>query len=394
MIHYFNPGHETAVSNSSPYYMAPANVAVMQKELAFLPAWYADRGDVVLTVDEIDRNFLLHLSENLLFGVKGITLNDLNCYPDHYVRLWGVSPQAIHYFEELNLIYNLQLQLPVWNEELIYLTGRQSGNESLGILCDSIKIFSDFAIPRLFYSVEDIELAVEKSSFQLLAKAPYSSSGRGLLWLPMDGLTRTERQILHGMIKKQGAVSVEKVLDKQIDFAMEFDSDREGNIHFMGYSFFYTNNKGAYLGNYIGSQTHIEEIITAKISLSLLNEVKDHLIEILSKKYAPYYTGCIGVDMLIYKEENVYKLHPCVEINLRSNMGLLALHISENYIDSKSQGQFRLDFSAKEGEIFHRHNEMMKTHPALFYGGRIVSGYLPLCPVHATSHYWAYILVS
>lgn len=394
MIHYFNPGHETAVKNSSPYYTAPANIVSMQKELSFLPAWYGATGDLILTEGNIDSEFYGHLLENLPSLPKTITVQGLCHYPSVEVSLWGVSPQAIYYFQELNKEYEASLKVPAWNEIYTYLNSREAARDCLTEIISNIPEISKEIIPRFYGNLDDIEDAVCRSSQQLLAKAPYSSSGRGLLWLPITGLTRTERQILHGMLKKQGSVSVEKVLDRCIDFAMEFISDGNGNIAFAGYSLFYTNNKGAYQGNYLGSQEIIIKELTAKASPVILEKIKSELITVLKEKYAPVYKGCIGVDMLIYKEGEGYKVHPCLEINMRYNMGYLAVRLFENYIHPLSYGKYHLDFSSKEKEIYSRHKQMGTQYPTVFKDNRLIEGYLPLCPVDVESRYWAYIVVE
>ena len=46
-IHFFNPGHETAILQGSENYTPPANVQRMIKELSYLPVWYADPADFV-----------------------------------------------------------------------------------------------------------------------------------------------------------------------------------------------------------------------------------------------------------------------------------------------------------------------------------------------------------
>ncbi len=98
--------------------------------------------------------------------------------------------------------------------------------------------------------------------------------------------------------------------------------------------------------------------------------------------------------MMIYKDENGYKLHPCVEINMRYNMGYLTLRLFENYIDPSSEGRFYIDFSAKEGYIYKTHLDMQKENPAKFFNGKLKSGYLSLCPVEEHSRYRAYVLIE
>lgn len=179
-----------------------------------------------------------------------------------------------------------------------------------------------------------------------------------------------------------------------MDFAMEFIIDSHGNVSFEGYSLFETNNKGAYLANFIGSQKSIYKQLTDKISPELLEKVKIKLSEILKEEFSPYYKGCIGIDMMIYKEKGNYRLHPCLEINLRYNMGYLSAMLYEKYIEPTSHGKFIIDFGAMEGEIYKKHQQMLTSYPPLMREGRITSGYLSLCPVNKESRYRAYILIE
>lgn len=392
-IKYFNPGHETAVNNASPYYTPPANIAAMQEELSFLPAWYADREDKVL-VDSKDEVYYSYLTEKFSTLAQPVSQNELTLYRNANVSLWGVSPQAIRYFEELNKELEINLDIPEWSEEYKYLNSRLAARDCLSELINSILLLSQAVTPQFYTNLDNINRAVNASAYQLLAKAPYSSSGRGLLWLPATGLTRTENQILHGILKKQGSVSIERVLDKQMDFAMEFMADGKGNIAFAGYSLFYTNAKGGYEANYIGSQESIIEQLSEKISLDLLDSVKKKLIDIMSKKVATLYNGCIGVDMLIYLEDNEYKLHPCVEINMRYNMGFLTCRLYENYIASESYGKFYIDFNPKAEEMYKNHLLMEEKHPIRIENDKITSGYLSLCPINRSNRYRAYVLVE
>lgn len=393
MIYYFNPGHETAVKNGSPYYMAPANVAAMRYELSFLPAWYAHDEDVVLVENAVADDFYNTLSEKLKLGAKAVTKDQLVEYKGMEVSLWGISPQGICYFEEIDRRDSLSLTIPKWDDRFVYLNSRESARDILEILINNNSDLSGELLPQFFSSLDAIEDHVSQYPVQLLAKAPYSSSGRGLLWLPVGELTRTERQILHGMLKKQDTVSVERALNKQVDFAMEFYSDGSGDIRFVGYSLFETNKKGAYLGNILYSQSDIEARLGEMIPIYLLGKTKDDLLAILSRKYG-FYKGYIGVDMMIYRDEDSYGLHPCVEVNMRANMGVVAINIQQRYVSPLSKGKFYIDFSAKEGEIYTNHLKMKDQLSPQFEDNKLKQGYMSLCPVHPQSHYRAYIVIE
>lgn len=397
MIHYFNPGHETAVMNGSKYYMAPSNVANMLSDLAFLPAFYATNNDFIYLQTKLPYEFACFWNDKFRISPSTFTKKDIPNIKDglknRHVNFWGISPQASHLFESLNNEHNLSLLIPEWDDRYKALNDRHTSGKCLEYIVNSNKRFSGQIIPKFFTSLDDIENYISSNSKTLfLAKAPYSSSGRGLLWLPIGGLTRTERQILHGHIKKQGSVSIEKVLDKKLDFAMEFYLNNK-EVHFKGFSLFQTNEKGAYISNYLGNQEDILNKISQYIPFETLKQAEKLLSDYLKKQYSSFYNGYIGVDMMVYEEAGKLQLHPCVEINARYNMGLLANNISERIVDKNSEGYFYIDFSSKPSETLNKHTEMAQKYPLVLSENKIISGYLSLCPILPQTMYRAYILV-
>ncbi|NDW09154.1 hypothetical protein [Dysgonomonas sp. 520] len=395
MIHFFNPGHETAVLNESQYYMAPANVVAMQQELALLPAWYASDSDWVFVWNEDDKRYcdsIFNLFDRKInvFSEKDIPLyhHELKCQE---VILWGVSPQAIFFWEQLSEKYSLDLNIPKWDRNYRHLCSRNFANLILKEIIEKTG-GDNFIIPRFVSSLSEVENILSSEHGRFLAKAPYSSSGRGLLWLPEIELTRTERQILTGMLKKQGEVSIEPVLNKKMDFAMEF-MVTENVVNFEGYSVFSTNNKGAYIGNIVDCQSELERKLTAYVDKSIFDNIKHILIELLQKYVSAYYQGCIGVDMMIIEKDGKYLVHPCLEVNMRYNMGYLSLKLFENYIGADSNAFFQIDFSLKKDEILKKHQEMSENMPLNVRKSRITEGYLSLCPITENSKYHAYMIV-
>jgi hypothetical protein len=397
MIHYFNPGHETAVLNASKYYRPPGMVAKMQEDLALLPQWYASPGDFVFTEKNIPNDllpFALHPSP---------------------VDFWGISPQSVHYFETLNKQYGLQLQIPEWKDEYRFLGSRFAAQKALASLMEAIPEIDKTILPQFYSDLESVENVVlptptlpegrEKVGFRSLLppfkegrggwllKSPYSSSGRGLLWLSPGKLPQSERQIISGMLKKQSQVSLEKALDKRLDFSMHFEITREKETRFIGYSIFQTNAKGAYESSLLANQDILEKQITDLINKQLLQKVRETLTGILQEMYAPYYTGNLGVDMLAYFSDDQFRLHPCVEINMRKSMGYLAIRLFENHICPASQGRFFVEYHKISQSLNEKHAALQKQYPLKTEDDRICSGYLSLCPVTEITNYLAYILV-
>ena len=98
--------------------------------------------------------------------------------------------------------------------------------------------------------------------------------------------------------------------------------------------------------------------------------------------------------MLIYQNKNGdFAIHPCIEINTRYTMGMVALRISQKYLASKARGEMSITYESKPGEAYARHCFMKKAYPLEIEDGKIKEGYLSLCPVTKDTRYRAYILV-
>lgn len=396
-LRYFNPGHEAAVLSGSPYYQAPARVVKMQQDLSFLPAWYASNDDYIYIEKPLTEAFLSLVATH--FGhhpglVRAGDAAGLSALPSCMaVDLWGLSPQAVHLFESLSREYDLHLRLPEWKTVYTELGSRATAMRCLSFLSAELEWVEPAIIPRRFDSIKAIEQQVISSGIRQVVKSPYSSSGRGLLWLNPVALTRSERQIITGMLNKQGFVSVEPALDKVLDFSMHFEADRSG-VSFRGYSVFHTNEKGAYKFSVLDSQTNQEQALLHYVSGDCLKKIKEKLSCFLKEIYFPVYSGPIGVDMLIYRSGEGYLIHPCVEINMRRSMGSLALSLQERWVADGSRGRFVVDFSKDRGGALAAHSAFEAKHPLVYEKGQIVSGYLSLCPVDEDTNYYAYLFVD
>lgn len=398
-LHYFNPGHETAVLNGSPYYMHPSNVKSMQEDLGFLPFCYALPEDYIFTEKKICPGFIQKMTDVLgplaFPSTRDEMIRKGGDYPLLKACPWGLSPQSLQQFRYLTDHSSLRLEMPLWDDAIARLVSRETAAVCLRSLLRMLPEPDRMICPCFRYSIEEIEALVENSRQPVLLKAPYSSSGRGLLWVYPGELKATDRQWISGVLKKQGVVSLEPVLQKIQDFAMEFYSDGKGNVRFEGYSLFFTAGKGAYSGNYLAAQDAVRRKLSAYTGADLLDEIRDALEYLLGQVYGLLYEGYLGVDMMIYRNAaGVPSLHPCVEINVRHTMGLVALSIRERMLLTSSEGLFTVSYHAGEGEALSFHRKMEALHPLVFSGGKIRSGYLSFCPVSDATRYTATILVE
>ena len=118
----------------------------------------------------------------------------------------------------------------------------------------------------------------------------------------------------------------------------------------------------------------------------------------LSKSVSSVYKGYLGVDMMICRfpenEKTAFRIHPCVEINLRMNMGVMTRFLYDCYVHPDSAGCSGIDYHPSEGEALKEHERMSATYPLEIREGKVCSGYLPLVPVHKRSCYRAWMLVA
>ncbi len=399
-LHFFNPGHETAVLLGSKNYTPPINVQIMSADLALLPVWYGDEGDYVLVGKSSteQKKFYGRISSEFVSLPSPVSREELMSgqvlLPECVASPWGMSPQVLSVYQNLR---QKNLEVPLWNETYKELTGRQTSAHCLRLLKEALPQFHFPDEPVFCKSCAELETFLERRKGRAwLLKSPYSSSGRGLLWLPSGNLGEKELAWVRNTIVKQGAVSVELALDKQIDFALEFYSDGKGSVRYEGLSVFGTGKTGAYSGNVLGSDSFRGQILFGQyLPEEELTLVRESLLNVLKNMCASGYRGCIGVDMLVYKDGNgLLRLHPCVEVNMRYTMGMLALRISRRYLSPDATGFFRVEYEKQEGMAEVLHREMEAQYPVSIKGGRICRGYFPLCPVTKDTHYRAYILID
>lgn len=390
-FHIFNPGHETAVLLGTLNYTPPTNVSSMTKDLAYLPLWYADADDLVYVGKE-DSSFLESCPREL--QELASPFKDTQEYTEEYTAMpWGISPHILHYLKALTKDKAIKLDIPEWKEAYKHLTGRQSTIRCHQLLYERLPELHLPFPPAIMESIEAIEAFISGRELPVVLKAPFSSSGRGILWIREPKLTNAERNWIKGAIQKQGFVSLEKGLNKTMDFAMEFYSDGKGNIRYEGLSVFNTEQKGAYTGNILISQTALQEKIESDIDKERFKKVCQAVTETLQTIYSHTYNGYLGVDMILYEQNGQRLIHPCIEVNMRFTMGLVALRLFERHIHPEANGNFYVTFDKEPGAALKKHLTLQKEYPLVIQDQRIWQGYLSLCPVTEQTNYRAYLIV-
>lgn len=293
-LYVFNPENDMALADGHPGYTPPAQIQQMRQELWWLPQWWAEDEDIVWNCEE-----RLHLSD------------------DTKILPWGWSPALCHQLRQAGVQESL---LPSQKEleQIRQLSHRQTAVSLLQELQDELPLDGHLAGKSfLCRSIEEAEEAVNEFGEALL-KSPWSSSGRGLMKTDNPQWKAWAKRIL----KAQGSVIVEQFLHKVTDFALEFWLDGKGGVEYRGLSLFYTNERGAYLGNWVAPEEQKLAWLAQYIPLQYLQAIRAWWTARLSRFD---YAGPVGIDMMLAQEG----ICPCIEVNWRWTMGLVSCLVAE-----------------------------------------------------------------
>ena len=395
-VYVFNPDYDMAMANFTPYYKAPAEIIRMAADLSVLPVWFADEVCGV-KVDGLERVELFYrqLSEvcrtevswKKCFRWAGSTGWTDKWISAHYMP-WGWTPNLVHRLRQEGVE---DCYLPSFEKlcRIRYLSSRQRCLEVLPAFSGWIGICGEMKWCTGLQEVEDFIYA----KGNVILKAPWSGSGRGLWKVSTESWNPSLSGWVSRILKVQGGIMVEPIYDKVVDFAMEFIADEEG-VRFCGYSYFETDVHGNYKANCLMSNSAIEEKLSHYVSVDLLCKVRDTLEQVLSHLLGQDYQGYLGVDMMVCREGQGFRIHPCVEINLRMNMGVLSRILYDRYVHPLSEGEYVVEHYTCDSAALSFHRDMVKDYPLEWKEQKIEKGYLPLTPVREDTRFQAYLLVK
>lgn len=385
----FNPDHDLALANHDLNYMSPASARQFSTDLALFPVWYGGGENFVLAPSAYNLNFLNEMRmrfpklASLLTEAEVAITKDI-CYAPWgwdsavYKRLiqLGVPPRDLPTQERLDVIREKSHRL-----QAVELLKRLQFSHCCG---ESLYITE----------LNELKEYVESRTACLL-KAPLSGSGKGLNWCK-GVFTPHISDWCRNVIRQQNGVVAEPLYDKVVDFSMQFFADVDGHIRFSGYSLFHTTGSGAYDGNLLTTDAEIEKRLVKYIPVTVIEEVRSALEKELTQLIDGDYMGYFGVDMMICRSYDAleYRLHPCVEINLRMNMGMSSRIFYDRYIQPGKKGILKVSYYATNDQLQEEHRRMLAEHPLEMEHGRITRGYLSLVPVTPRAKYSAWVWID
>ena len=421
----FNPEHDLALANGDAHYLAPRNIREMAHDLAPLMdylAWDTPWG--------WDAAVVSHLHKS------GIPRQELPT---------DTMLAALRTRSERITAHHLQLQmLPL----SVHLTGES-------YVCRSLNDIKTYATQHSHLLLKAPLSGSGKGLRHLNLNDDdnkndnenYPTSRRSTSALTLS-LKKVESWC-DALIRRHGYLTAEPYYDKVQDFAMEFIV-ADGQCHFIGYSLFTTDDHGRYDSNLLLSDADIEARLSEYIPCSVLHDVR-HFVEAHTDLIVPAewdtsrFPITFGIDMMIvsitgqqsirpdgnsqfriqnsaaqreqsqaswtsqvlrqvlnYAEparnlnaehyNSEFKLHPCVEINLRANMGIIAHEVRRHLMAPEATGIYRLTLFADHAALAAFDEEQRSLYPALYRDGLLVQGYCPLTSTEGNTRHLAYII--
>ena len=386
-VYLFNADTDLAMAHGGAYYMPPRGVKQFMADLAMLPYWYAEEGSAIVACGEDNANFLRQMNECFHRDVKLISPSELS--ENHMLMPWGWNVSLRQRLMEEGVDDTLlpsDEQLATWR----ILSSRHNTEEILNIFEDKHPwIGRSWRLT----SMDDCRRVLSELSSGCVLKLPWSGSGKGLNWC-RAGMTPHIEAWCAKALRTQGSIQAAPIYNKVLDFAMEFVRAASGELTFVGYSRFGTNESGAYQANYLALDEEIEAEIAAYLPPGTLAETQRRLMPMLDKLLANHYCGYLGVDMMVCREEDAYRLHPCVEVNMRMNMGVVAHNFYRDYVVPGAHGLFEVKHFNSPNELRASTEPIRQMHPVRMVEGRIASGFLPLVPIGAETCNLAYVLIT
>jgi hypothetical protein len=386
-VYLFNADTDLAMAHGGAYYMPPASVKQFMADLAMLPYWYAEEGSAIVACGEDNANFLRQMNECFHRDVKLISPNELS--ENHILMPWGWNVSLRQRLMEEGVDETLlpsDEQLATWR----ILSSRHNTEEILNIFEDKHPwIGRSWRLT----SMDDCRRLLSELSGGCVLKLPWSGSGKGLNWC-RAGMTPHIEAWCAKALRTQGSIQAAPIYNKVLDFAMEFVRVASGELTFVGYSRFGTNESGAYQANHLALDEEIEAEIAAYLPPGTLAETQRRLMPMLDKLLANHYWGYLGVDMMVCREGDTYRLHPCVEVNMRMNMGVVAHNFYRDYVVPGAHGLFEVKHFHSPNELRASTERIRQMHPVRMVEGRISSGFFPLVPITKETCNLAYVLIT
>lgn len=385
-LYLFNPENDLALAAGVPNYTAPRAARKLREDLQMLPAWVADGQAFVLAHPSAVHSEYLRELRSHLSSLDGVAVYHGNPEDVSFAIPWGWSLTVCEELRRLGL----------------KTAATMSGLETLRQLSHrrtTVNVFEWLRrhraevdlpdSPVVCHSVEEVHAVVARFGIAVM-KVPWSSSGRGVCRVKIADF-ELYREWVAGILRRQGALLCERYYDKIQDFAMEFRVERR-KVEYEGLSVFSNTPQMSYDHAIVAPESVLRQHLSAYLSEDAFEAVKQAVKTCLQAILPEYYRGYVGVDMIIYRDAGgMMRVNPCIEVNLRMTMGVVASKLSNRVLAHEATGKMYV--------LYHRTTDEAKNYCASlaqpeFSNGRLCGGSLLLSPVPDDVRYTAVLTVD
>ncbi len=371
----YNPGHEEALKLApGAAYTPPRIVRQMMADLSLLRCYEADAEDLIFVPTLSGDDFRLYNRAGEPTAPTEVVYD---------LDLWAAEPHTATLMGRILSSGSVRVRLPRYPSSLSQMAHRRTAVECLKSLDAAPEL-----IPLWVNTPEALSAAIRHFTLTVpglsavVLKRPYTCSGRGvqMLFLPLG--EQLERALCSRKSLEQG-FSIEPYWSVLENWATEWYCTAHGEVSYCALSLFSTSDRG-YTGNLMMPQGELEQRMMQILGgESAWCEFVVRMQQTLSRLLCGY-EGYLGVDMFTYRHPSgEMKLHPCVEINVRSTMGLMAHRIYQALHPAPQHLTFKLLY-APTSEALQRSVDVV----------RKAEGYLALTPIGEQTRCHAYIVNS
>ena len=363
------------MAHGRTHYVPPASAVQFARDAAAIMAWLSPEASILAPYGQPADDFA-DVMHRLGVECQWITEQKLPSVGVEEVLPWGWNYNLRERLKKMGIAAEV---LPNDTElaEIQRLSHRRTAAEAMKFLRERVARPDLLPLPaQELHTLEEADAFLSRHG-KALFKMPWSGSGRGLRRVEQTMSTH-QRGWIRQSILKSGCIMAEPFASVVQDFAMEFYCN--GMVSFEGYSLFKTHN-GVYLANILASDAEIEKRLSQWIDIQLLHEYRNGFLQFIQKEIAPYYKGCVGVDMFVYQKDGVYFVNPAVELNLRMTMGLLANRFCRNHLADGATGTMSIEYRATAGELYAEHLVLNEKFPPVIADGKLVCGSITSSPV-------------
>ena len=317
----FFPENDLALADYNPGYTPPRAAVHLRESGSLLPLWLAGPDDYVLVPRE-QRDAARMLKER--FGLDGAPVSGLGGINGSFAP-WGWSPYTARVYQKRGI--HPDLVPSEFELEIIREASHRRSSIFLNEGCDA-------TCPVVAYTWQEAVEAIRQNPQGSILKSPWSSSGRGIMAVGCNDACKAAT-FIEGCIRHQGSVMIERRLEKIADFALLFDVEGV-KARFSAISLFFVEHGSAYIGNVVAPQQYIHDYLAKAAGVDslqpLIARTETRFNEFLRRYSNDTYHGPAGIDMMVYAspDDGSPKIAPCVELNLRCTMGVVATAVARH----------------------------------------------------------------